>query len=136
MYTLKNKLIKLKFAQTLLVLLIKTRQIKTLKKGTLFLSRCKPTIDLTTFELGCLGPAVSNGSILLHCFWFYLTLAITGSFYCAQVKFLVSSEGSLCFPQQLAIVMVFSCLKRRNKLKLEYCHGYPGLVMQVLPSLH
>ena len=64
MYTLKNKLIKLKFAQTLLVLLIKTRQIKTLKEGTLFLSRCKPTIDPMTFELGCLGPAVSNGSIL------------------------------------------------------------------------
>ena len=56
---------------------IKTKQIQTLKKGTLFLSRCKPTIDLTTFELGCLDPAVSNGSIFSFCVWFYLTLAIT-----------------------------------------------------------
>ncbi|CAH3182311.1 unnamed protein product, partial [Porites evermanni] len=36
---------------------------------------------------------------------------------------------SLCFPQQLAIIVVLSCLKRRNKLKLEYCHGYPGLLI-------
>ncbi|KAM7428524.1 hypothetical protein ABFA07_020516 [Porites harrisoni] len=49
---------------------------------------CKPTIDLTTYELGCLGPA-------------------------------------------LAIIVVLSCLKRRSKLKLEYCHGYPGLLIPV-----
>ncbi|CAH3146305.1 unnamed protein product, partial [Porites lobata] len=54
----------------------------------LFLSRCKPTIDPTTFELGCLGPA-------------------------------------------LAIIVVLSCLKRRSKLKLEHCHGYPGLLVPV-----
>ncbi|KAM7428523.1 hypothetical protein ABFA07_020515 [Porites harrisoni] len=45
--------------------------------------------------------------------------------------FLVLSEDSLCCPQQLAIIVVLSCLKRRNKLKLEYCHGYPGLVIPV-----
>ena len=76
MYTLENKLIKLKICAKV-ARFIKTKQIQTLKKRTLSLSRCKPTIDLTTFELGCLGPAVSNGSIFSFCVWFYLTLAIT-----------------------------------------------------------
>ena len=67
MYTLENKLIKLKICAKV-ARFIKTKQIQTLKKGTLSLSRCKPTIDLTTFELGCLGPVVSNGSIFPSAF--------------------------------------------------------------------
>ncbi|CAH3188006.1 unnamed protein product [Porites evermanni] len=70
---------------------------------------CIPAIDQRSYLWGCFGLAVSNGSILFHCFWFYLTSAITGSLYS---------------PQQLAIIVVLSCLKRRNKLKLEYFHVF------------
>ncbi|KAL9952471.1 hypothetical protein ACROYT_G039733 [Oculina patagonica] len=36
-----------------------------------------------------------------------------------------------CLGPALVIILVLACLKRRNKLRHDYCNGYPGLLIPI-----